>query len=50
MEVFLLVLGVAVVAVLSRWIFRINEILTCEVEMVKRLDTIILLLKATKTP
>ena len=32
---------VAVTAALARWLFRINEILTCLVTVVKRLDKVI---------
>ena len=32
---------VAVTAALARWLFRINELLTCLVTVVKRLDKVI---------
>jgi hypothetical protein len=35
-----------ILATLSRWIFRINEILTCLVTLVKRMDHMIVLLEA----
>ena len=40
-----MVVGIAIMVGISRWIFRINEILACEVEMAKRLDRMITLLE-----
>ena len=50
MEFFFALLVFALAVVLSRWIFRINEILTCLVTIVKRLDTAVELLSAAKKP